>query len=71
MHRSRRTASQVIDFFDEHVQQPPTSEEKNHQQGNEHEKQNAAAVYHAQSKLSVSGFARFHNGSIPRRRRHS
>jgi hypothetical protein len=46
MHRRRWTASKIIDFFHEHIHEPPSPEEENHQQNNENEKQNTAARCH-------------------------
>jgi hypothetical protein len=41
MHRRARTASEVIEFFDQCIQQPPAPKEKDyHQQGREKKKQN-------------------------------
>jgi hypothetical protein len=58
MHRSARTASEVIESFDQRIQQPPAPKEKDYQaqQGHENEKQNTAALCHAPSILSPSGF---------------
>lgn len=53
MHRSRWTASKIIDFFHQHIHEPPTPEEENHQQDNENEKQNTAARRHRHSSYQL------------------
>jgi hypothetical protein len=42
----RRTVSKIIDFFHEHIGEPPPPEEDNNYQGSENEKQNTAEVHH-------------------------
>jgi len=56
MHRSARTASEVIEFFNQCIQQPPAPKEKDYQQGRENEKQKAPPCAIQHPFLSPFGF---------------